>query len=802
MFANYLKTAWRNLLRNKLTGGINILGLSLGMGCCLLILLYVTHERSYDRWLPDADRIYRVTMDITNTPANEHMLFAPASGTLAPALMDFPQVEVATRIVPPFSESVPMGDGKEKIFYETGFVWADPNVFEIFDFEFLAGLPGAALQAPRDLVITRFMAEKYFGVTGNFDRLLGLTIRKDTAQYRITAVIGDIPENTSFRPDFIASLKEHEGNPLIENWHANVFHTFIRLAKNTDVAAFGNQIRHIADRYVGDEIKGNQQNYAYNLQPLTDIHLHSDLRFEMSKNNSWRQVQIFGLVAFVVLLLACINFVNLATARASRRAREVGIRKTTGARRSQLAFQFLGETLLMSFFSLAIALALVKLALPWFNQLADKQFSFADIWQSDFVWWVVGVALITGLLAGSYPAMALSRFKPVEALKSHPGKFATAGGASPLRNGLVMAQFAISFVLMVATAVISRQLDYLKTQNLGFDDEQMLVLHAPGNAELSGKYAAVRDELAKIPGVSSVSVTGIVPGKTFANNKVSLESDETKSTDMQLMPIDEKFLEAYGIELVAGRNLSEKIELDLSDNVLINESALAAYGWRSPEEALGKVFGGGWGTVVGVVRDFHFNSLHTKVLPLEMYFNKRRFSYVSLKIDAAGLDRTLADIKSKWASLVPSAPFNFSFLDEDFNRQYQAEERLSTLVMVFSALAIFIAALGLFGLATFIAEQRIKEIGIRKVLGATTAGIVGLLCKNFLKLVLAAILLATPVAWYFMRHWLADFAFRIDIGWEIFAVVGIAALAIAFFTIGFQSVKAALVNPARSLKNE
>lgn len=799
MFQNHLKIAFRNLTRNKMISSINIFGLALGMACCFIILMYVVDEKSYDSWLPDSEQIYRASIDIKNAQG-EQLLFAPVSGTLARAMTDYPQVEQATRLLPPFAEHVPMGVQDEKVFYETGFYWADPNVFDLFQFDFLAGLPNTALQAPRDIVLTRDMAEKYFSIKDDFNRILDLTIKKDTTEYSIKGVIENLPSNTSFKPDFIASLKEFEGRSFLDNWHATMFHTFVKLKKGTDAKAFEEQIRNIADNYVKDEIEANAQEYAYFLQPITSIHLHSNLRHEFSKNNSYKYIQIFSLVALFVLLLACINFINLTTAYATRRAKEVGVRKTSGALPSQLVAQFLTETILTSCIAAVLAISLVTFALPWFNSIADKEFTQASLLVNQIFYLLPAIVVLVGLLAGAYPALTMSKFKPVQVLRgSFLGKMA---GNSNLRSGLVVVQFSISAALIIAVMVLSEQTRFLKNQNLGFDQEQLMVLNAPRNISLINNYSAIRTELGNLPGVNDVCVTGIVPGKSFGNNLISLKGDQNKSADMQLMQIDDQFLDTYKIELAAGRNLSEKNNEDLSQNILINEAALPFYGWENPEEALGQTFDGGWGTIVGVVKNFHFNSLHKEVLPLEMYYGQNRFSYVSLNVTTAGLDELLPKLKSSWASLLPNTPFDYAFLNESFDKQYRFEDRLMSLFKVFGVLAILIACLGLFGLTTFMAEQRTKEIGIRKVLGATTSGIVALLSKDFLKLIFIALIFAFPFAYYFMNEWLLDFAYRINIQWWIFALSGVLAVGVALLTVSFQSIRAALANPVESLRSE
>ncbi len=803
MFKNYLKIAFRNFSKKKNYSLLNTIGLAIGMACCFLILLYIIDEKSYDKWMPGHNQVHRVAVDI-KTQNETHILFAPTSATLAPALKDYTQIEEATRVLKFQNDDRLITDGNEKKFFEKEYYRVDPNFFKVFPYRALAGNLDNALSEPNTMVINQTVAKKYFGISNDYSVALGKTLRSGTRTYSIRAVIEDVPANSIMHPHFMASLKELDSNRnLMENWHATIFNTFIKVKPGTDIAALETQISNIADRYVGNEIKKNNQAYRYFIQPLTSIHLQSDLRHELSKNNSIAYVKIFTAAAIFILLIACINFINLATARAIHRSKEVGVRKVVGARRWQLITQFLAESIVSSFIGLTLAILLVVLALPWFNSIAEKNLDNSFLYSPVFLISAAVVAITCGILAGFYPALVLSYFKPVETLKSR-----TVSGhrtAGFLRSGLVVGQFAISIIIIVATIFVSRQLNYLKEQNLGFDQEQMLVLYAPGGRFLADKYTVVREELKKHPSVVSVAVTNTVPGRGTGNNLIQLKNDQTKGTDMQLMSIDQEFLNTYNIKLAAGRNINERNAEDTSgdeQNVLINEAALPFFGWKKPEEAIGHVFGGGWGRVVGVVKDFHYTSLQTKVAPMELYYGKNSFGYVTVKVKTKDISQTITSLETKWKELTSTHPFTYFFLDEEFGRQYQFENRLEKLFTVFSFIGILIACLGLFGLAAHTIGNRTKEISIRKVLGASVSGITTMLSVKFLLLVLISSAVAIPVSWWLMNTWLQDFAFKVSLSPWVFIVASLTALVIALLTVSFQAIRAAIANPVKSLRSE
>lgn len=802
MIRLYFTLATRALWKQKGYSLIHIGGLALGMASCLLILLYVSYEKSYDRWIPDRDRIHRVAIDIT-AQNGDHLLFAPITPMAAVPLKELSLVEEVTRIFKPFEASGLISDGNEKKFYETGFSWADENVFKLFSYPFLAGDPEQALKTPDAIVITSTMARKYFDLGSDWDQALKKSLVVNNKIYHVTGILGDLPENTSYRPDFIASLHEFDGRRMMTNWHSTMFQTFIKLKKGSDAARVDSQIQTLADKYVGNEIKSNQQQYRFFLQPLSSIHLHSDLRYELSKNNSATYLHIFLIAALFILLIACFNFVNLSTAMARQRSKEIGVRKVIGAGKRQLIIPFFTESMLICLLAAGIAFLVVQLSLPWFNNISSRQLTAEHLFSPGFIWTALGITMITAILSGIYPAFVLSGYSPIAALQQRFIGGNTSGAW--LRSGLVILQFAISIVIIISTVVISRQLEFLQTRDTGFDKEQLLIINASGGGMLRGRFNVLREEFKKNNQVQAVSVSGSIPGRPLGNNLVALKSDQSRSTDMQLMQIDEHFLNTYKIPLVAGRNISERLREDTTGDeqgVLINEAALAPFGWKRPEEALGQVFGGGWGKVIGVVKDFNFNSLQNKIIPLEMYYDARSFEFITLKIRTDDLGQTLGQLEATWKSMIDSHPFDYFFLDDDYNKQYVFEQRMKSLFAGFALTAILIACLGLFGLSTYTIFARTKEIGMRKVLGASVSDITSLLSRDFLKLVLGAILVAVPLGGLAMNYWLRGFAYRIELTGWMFLWSGILVMGIAFLTVFFQSIRASVANPIKSLRTE
>ncbi|MGO4291247.1 FtsX-like permease family protein [Chitinophaga sp. RAB17] len=800
MFKSQLKIAWRNFRKNITHSLLNLVGLTMGLTACFFIAIYVTDEYSYDKWIPQQQEVYRIAEEV-KTQTNDALRFSSTPGNLKQAVLAYPQVASATRIFDYIKNSV-VSTGTQKQIPETAVYLADSNLLEVLPYPLLAGNPRTAMNEMDAILLTAAKAEKYFGKENNASNYLNKILTINEKHYRVTGVLRDIPFNTYFRPDFIVSAVSFRNQEWFkrnnDNWHGTVVQTFIKLKPGTSATAFDKQIRYLAYQYVGDEIKANGQVYTYFLQPLADIHLHSNLRYELSKNGDAYYVRILSFVALFILLIAGINFVNLATARATTRAKEVGVRKVIGARRSQLILQFMTEAGMMSTMAFLLSLLLVVLFLPSFNHIADKNFTIVALLQPGILGAGFGISLLIGLLAGVYPAIVLSGFNPSRMvqrsglqMKSHF-----------LRNALVVTQFSISILLIIATIVVYRQLQYMKNYDLGFDQSQVLVIPAKGG-EAGKNIKALVEKFKEQAGVLSITASGNVPGQEFGNNLLRLKNDPAKKTDTRLLSADDQFFQTYNIKLLAGRQCSMvKDTSRKSGDIMINEAALPFFGWKKPEDALGQEFDWGWGTICGVYKDFHFNSLQRGVTPMAIFYNPNWLNYISIKINTGNTAATVAGLGKTWQAIVPSMSFDYFFQDEAFNRQYQEEQRLGELFMLFSILAIGIACLGLFGLVSFTAAQRTKEIGIRKVLGASISGIVQLLSKDYLKLVILSATIAFPLAWWAMSSWLQDFAYRVPLSAWVFMIAGGGALLVALLTVSFQAVKAALANPVTSLKSE
>lgn len=799
MLKNYFKLAVRNLLKHKAYSFINIAGLALGMACCILILIYVQDELSYDKFHRDANRIFRVviTIDTRGVPTS----FALTMGPLAAALVhDYAEITDAVQILP--AGTVQVSPAADRHYYEDRAYLADTSFFHIFSFPLLHGDPAQALAQGNAVVITREKALKYFGQ----ENVLGKRLDLNGTSYQVTGVMEDIPTASHFKPEVVSSMVLLRRQGFMRNWHANMLHTYIKIADGVSPKALQQKISKIADRYVGDEIRANNQSYTYFLQPITAIHLHSDLRYEHEANGRVAYVQIFFAAAVLILLIACVNFMNLATALSMRRAKEAGLRKVVGANRSQLIKQFLGESLLHSILAVLFALMLVEMSLPFFNALAAKNLDLNFAANEYLLAGIVTITVIVGLLSGSYPAFFISAFKPAEVLK---GKLTTRTsaprfGAPALQKKLVVLQFTISIALIAGTLVISRQLDFLREQNLGFMKEQMLVLGLRGRSDLAEKFETYKSEFLQHPNVLSATASQSVPGRVVSNSLLTERGNRDNRVQMNLLFVDFDFLKTYGISLLEGRDFSKEITTDADGKVaLLNEAAMQAFGWNDPNEVVGRQFEGFTGPeAIGVVKDFHFKSLHQSVGPLMLMIQPGNFQYISLRLKTGNTAETMAFLRQKWSALLPDKPFEYFFLDEDYDQQYQAEQRLGTVFGFFSILAISIACSGLFGLASFAAEQRTKEIGIRKVLGASVQSIIAMMSSNFLVLVVVSNIIAWPLAWFAMNRWLQNFAYRIEIGWWMFALAGGLALLIALLTVSTQAIRAALANPVESLRYE
>jgi len=807
MLQNYFKIAWRHLAHNKSFSAINITGLALGLATCLLIGLFILDELSYDRYNAKADRTVRVFFrgSMQGGKINEAHVMPPVAQALK---ADYPEVEEATRLRTAGAPFVSYGD---KTFRDGAIAYADSNLFRVFTLPLLQGDPQTALVRPNTVVITEAMAHKYFGDESPIGKVL--TIKSWNASYQVTGVMQEVPANSHFHFDLFISMASL-ADAKSPSWMTSEFFTYLVLPNGYDYKQLEAKLPQAVEKYIGPQLQVamgmNMKQFRQSgnsiglyLQPLTDIHLHANFAYDLTPPGDIRYIYIFGAIAVFMLLIACINFMNLSTAGATKRAREVGIRKVMGSVKSALVNQFLIESTLLTLIALVLAIGLVYLLLPVFNDLAGKALSLSVLKTPWLVPGLVGLTLLVGVLAGSYPAFFLSSFKPVSVLKG--GKLTVGARSLGLRSSLVVFQFFISISLMVCTMVVYQQLSYIQNKKLGYNKEQVLVL--PETWLLGNKEEVFRNELAQDPRVVNVSVSGFLPaGPSNSNN--FFVYPETKSNQLVKTiryDVDYDYIPVLGMQLGAGRNFSKAYGTD-STGVILNETAAHTLGWD--DKALGHTIShtdneGHKKTyqIIGVVKDFHFRSLHEPISPLVMVLSPNSGTVIA-KVKTKDIAGLLASLTQKWNKLSTEAPFTYAFLDERFNDTYRAEQKTGRILSVFAGLTIFVACLGLFGLATFTAEQRTKEIGVRKVLGASVGSIIGLLSREFLKLVLIAILIATPIAWYAMNRWLQDFAYKISIEWWVFVLVGVIAVGIALLTVSFQSIKAALMNPVKSLRAE
>jgi putative ABC transport system permease protein len=807
MFRNYFKTAFRNLTKNKFYTAINILGLAFGLATCLLILLYVIDEKNFDRYNENAKRIYRVNNEVKF--GNNHLDLAVSDAIMGPALLrEFPQVEKYTRLQQYGSFLVKKGNQDLR---EVKVAFADSSLFEVFTLPMISGDPKTALRDPRSLVITERMANKYFGrsdVTGE-----NLLIN-DKENYKITGVIKDIPEQSHFNFDFFVPMTENESSRS-DNWLSENFNTYILLKKDADPKKLVPEFNKMINRYVAPELKSILNLSIDDLEkgggfvrcsliPLEDIHLHSNKIGELSPNGNIQFIYIFSAIALLILLIACVNFMNLSTARASSRAKEVGVRKVLGSLRKNLIQQFITESVLMSFIALAIAIFLALLLLPYFNQLAGKKIQYYLLFQPLMLISFLLLMIIVGILAGSYPAFYLSSFQPIKVLK---GRLSGGFKGSSLRNVLVVFQFSISVMLIVGTIVIFNQLTYIRSRDIGYNRNQVLVLH--GTDVLKDGTGSFKNELLKISGVVNATVTGFLPVNGYRGENTLFPStslDPKTGISLEQWNVDENYIPTLDIKLLEGRNYSTQFPTD-SSGIIINEAAAKFLGtkdllnkslYRIDDIKTKRI---GEFHIIGIIKNFNFNSLHEVVTPMALVLQKESGS-MAVRIKTSNVYPVITQIRNKWQSMVPGQLFDYSFMDDEFNELYAPEQRTGQLFITFAVLAILIGCLGLFGLVTYSAEQRTKEIGIRKALGASVGNIAGMLSKDFLKLVIISWLIAFPVAWYAMNKWLQDFAYRVSISWWVFASAGIFALIIALLTISSKAIRAAVANPAKSLKSE
>ncbi|PSR55333.1 macrolide export ATP-binding/permease MacB [Adhaeribacter arboris] len=810
MLKNYLLIAWRNMRRHRVFTFINLFGLAVGLTCCLLIALYIRQELSYDTYHKNADRIYRVTRNFSDPDGNVNLHLANVAPPFGPLLKnDFPDVEQVARTL---QTNTLLALDREHSFNESEIFFAEPAFFKIFTVPVRQGSPDKALQEPYSIMLTEKMAKKYFPDKSPMGQVLRMN---NQFNVKVTGVYESFPANSHMHPDFLVSFNTLEDSTiygkqnLLTNWGNNSFNTYLLFPKDYPVANIEAQFPAFIDRHMTEESDGQVKPSSWTklfLQKLTDIHLRSHLDSEIEPNGNITNVYLFSAVALFILLIACINFMNLSTARSSLRAKEIGLRKVMGATQPNLIRQFLSESLLFALLAVIIALVLTRLTLPILNRFLEEELRFTFGNGGVMILVMVGLALLVGLIAGSYPALFLSSFQPVKVLK---GKLTVGRNSVSLRKTLVVLQFAISVVLLVCTAIVYKQLGFCRNMALGFDKEHIVTMDY--TSELNDKFNAFRNEVLASGPVMQVGRSIGVPSDRLLNSMgtVRIQKEDSLAPSpisFQYLGIDEQFIDTYKIKLVAGRNFAPR-EYPTDDSMafILNEAGVKMLGFTNPREALGRnvEYGNRKGKLVGVLQDFHFESMHEKIKPLIFIMSQGDgYNDLSFKIKGNQLQAGLAHIEKTWKQFLPHRPFEYTFLDEKFGRLYETEQRLGTLFTFFSAIAILIACLGLFGLASFAIEQRTKEIGIRKVLGASTTGIVSLLSKDFLKLVLLANILAWPIAWYGMHQWLQDFAYRTPISWWTFGLATVLAVIIALLTVSFHAIKAAGSNPANALRSE
>ncbi|GAA4275105.1 ABC transporter permease [Aquimarina gracilis] len=807
MFNNHIKIAWRTLLKHKGLFAINILGLSIGIAAALIIFLFVSDELSYDRFHEKSDQIVRVVLK--GKMNGELIKEAVTPGPVAQTLQEeFPEVLQATRLK---SQGTPQITYKNQTFRDNKFAYVDPNFFEVFTVPFIKGDSKTALKEPNTIIITQELATKYFGREDPIGKILDFKEWKQ--QFKVTGVMQKLPSNSHFHFDVLGSMNGF-AHAKETRWIESGYHSYLLLDKRGGFKETESKLPGIVKKYMGPQIKKSMgmtfEEFSKNneiglfLQPLTDIHLRSDFAdvSNLEPGGDVKTIYIFGAIAIFILLIACINFMNLSTAAASKRAKEVGVKKVLGSSKKGLIKQFLAESFIATLIAMAIAIITVIIALPLFNTLSGKTLDISYILNPRILFCFGLTGLFISLLAGSYPAFFLSSFRPITALKS---KFVNTGKTKGLRSGLVVFQFVLSVALIIATLVVDQQMAYIQNKDIGYQKDQMLVLR--DSWMLGTNEEAFKEQLSKDPRVSNVTMSGHIPAGPSYTHMTSIYPGQNSEAIRRsiVYNIDEQYIPTMGMKLVAGRNFSKDFGSE-SNTMIINETSAKIMGFGN--DAVGKTVTmainneGGIRvyTVIGVVQDFHFTSLHEPIDQLIMLNDKSSGLIVRAKTaDMAGL---IASAKSLWNGFNSGEPFSYGLLDELYNQTYIKEQKMGTILRIFALLTIFVACLGLFGLITFTAEQRFKEIGIRKVLGSSIPQIVAMLSADFLKLVVISFLIAFPLGFYFMNTWLQDFAYRIQIEWWIFALSGVITLLIAFTTIGWKSFKAASMNPVNSLRAE
>lgn len=808
MFKNYLKTAIRNLWRYKGFAFINILGLAIGIIGCLAIALFVWDEKQFDKFIPEGENIYRLYDQRSEN--NTTTYAAPVAPAYASFLKrQYPEVSVSARIL--MSDDKFLMEYGEKKGYEKKGWYVDSNFFQVLPVKFLHGNINNALQEPTTIVISENLAQRYFGNANP----VGKTLLIDKQSMTVKGVFAELPSRFHLSFEYLMSMAgagiEKE---RMENWGWHQFYTYVKLKPGTNVQQLQDKFQAYMKKEILPKETAEGSGFLPFFQPLKDIHLKSTgFIYDNAVRGNESYVKALSIIALLVLVIACFNFINLATARSFRRAKEIGVRKVVGADRKQLIIQFIGETILLSVLSMLIATAATFFIIPLLNEFTGKSIEFNPFSNPVLALLILATGMVIGMLAGIYPALVLSGFQPIKVLKNM--KLVGSGSASWLRHALVVIQFSLSVLLIVSTIIVFKQTKYLNTKDLGFNKDQVVFFQVRDSlVSNSNTLETFKSELRSNPNIVSVTSGYGLPGDLFAGETVVLPSKEGKEFHCNNFLGDHDYVKTLGLKIIAGRDFSREMSTDVSQAFLINETAVKEWGFGTPEKAIGQaIHWDEWepvdttepvkkGKIIGVVKDFHYKNLREKVTPTVIQLYPQITYTIAAKIKTADVKSTLAFINNKWSQFVPAYPLDYKFVDESYGAMNKSEEKLSDLLWIFTIMAIFIGCMGLFGLAAFSAEQRTKEIGIRKVLGANVFNIMSLLSKNFLLLVVISSFIAFPVAWWAMNNWLNDFPYRVIISWWIFGIAMIAALLIAMITVSFQSIKAATTNPVKSLRTE
>lgn len=802
MIHQNFKIAWRGLAKNKGYSFINIIGLAIGLACSFLISLYILDELSFDKYHSQGDQIYRVVHSWKDDMGKQSPEQVWGDYPVGPALQaEFPEIEQMVQFSGQSSILIKYG---EKSFQEDNIFFMDSTAFDLFSWEMLKGDPHTALTEPYSIVLTESTAKRYFGSEDPMGKAIegGETGgRANPGVYKVTGVMKDVPKNSHFNFDALMSLSSFKKSwkEPFEQWGYVDFYTYFKLAKGKSIEDLRAKIPGFLERHKAF----TEGKYAINFEALKDIYLHSKAERQPGKTGNIQNLYIFAIIGVFILCIACANFMNLSTSRSMERAKEVGVRKVVGANKKRLIGQFMQESMILVILAAILALILIIVFLPMTESFAGKTFTLSAIinWKTACIF--IFIISTTAIIASSYPAFVLSNFNPINVLK---GSYRVAPNGVTLRRFMVVFQFFLSIALIAGTLIVFAQLKHMQEKNLGFSKEAILVLDYNYDSNITSRTETIKELLLQNPNVLSISATRSVPGSYYPNAGTLIETEDGKMTQQMrpLFQVDVDFFTNMDIQFAAGRGFSRDFPVDSAQSLVINEAAAKAWGYSNPQEIIGKRFQqwGREGQVIGVVKDFNFQSLHQKIEPLTFNIDPSSSRYFSLKIKTDHLSQTIGNLEKQWTKIAPNRPFSYSFLDDNLGKLYESDYRFQRLFTGFSSLALFIACLGLLGLATYTAQQRTKEIGVRKVLGASTLNIVGLLTSDFLKLVLLAIVIATPVAWLAMDRWLADFAFHIDIQWWMFAISGSIALFLALVTVGWKALSTANANPIHSLREE